>query len=491
MLQQDEAAPVVELPQGAVRGARHRDGVVYRALPYAAPPTGPLRFRPPETPSSWTGVRDATRPGPTAPQAGGQGGMGELIPNRVDPGDDHLHLDVWAPEGASGAPVVVFVHGGAFVTGSNAVGGYTGGSFSRDGIIYVGINYRLGADGFLWFGEGTPNLGLLDQVAALRWVRDHIALFGGDPDNVTVMGESAGAMSIGALLAMPAARGLFGRAILQSGAGHHALAPDSAHRVGVRLAALLGVPATREAVAEVEPARVVAAQSRLAAEVVRRPFRRGWAEVVANVMPFEPVVDGEVLPRRPVDAARAGATAPVDLLIGHNLEEARLFLSGVAENGLLTRLATRLIARRYGLGAGLRAYPRTGSDLDRFCAVLTDAVYRIPALRLAEAHGHAHLYRFGWRSPALGGRLGAAHAVELPFVFDALDHPDWHGLLGDERPRELARQMHAAWVAFIRTGDPGWPAYGTEHRHEREFAGADRVVTDVEPARRTAWDGRR
>ncbi|BBF99809.1 MULTISPECIES: carboxylesterase/lipase family protein [Pseudonocardia] len=491
MLQQDEAAPVVELPQGAVRGARHRDGVVYRALPYAAPPVGALRFRPPEPPSSWSGVREATRTGPTAPQAVPQGEIGRLLGNPVDPGDDHLHLDVWAPEQASAAPVVVFVHGGAFVTGSNAVGGYTGGSFARDGIVYVGINYRLGADGFLWLGEGTPNLGLLDQVAALRWVRDHIALFGGDPGNVTVMGESAGAMSIGALLAMPAARGLFGRAILQSGAGHHTLTPESAHRVGTRLAALLGVPATREAIAGIEPARVVAAQMRLAAELVRRPFRRGWAEIVANLMPFEPVVDGEVLPRSPIDAARAGSTAPVDLLIGHNLEEARLFLSGFAENGLRTRLAARLMARRYRLGAGLRGYPRTGSDLDLLCDVLTDAVYRIPALRLAETHGRSHLYRFGWRSPAWDGRLGAAHAVELPFVFDSLDHPDWHGLLGDERPRELAREMHAAWVSFIRSGDPGWPAYETEHRREREFAGAGRVVTDADRARRIAWDGRR
>ncbi|MGC4941764.1 carboxylesterase/lipase family protein [Kribbella sp. DT2] len=487
---------VVSTPAGPIRGETTQYGAVFRAVPYAAPPVGELRFRSPAPASPWTDVRDARSPGPTAPQAAASGPLADLLPNVAVPGDDYLHANVWTPDPAGSAPVVVFVHGGSFTSGSNALSGYDGTAFARDGVVFVTINYRLGADGFLWFGDGVPNLGLLDQVAALTWVRDSIASLGGDPGNVTVMGESAGAMSIGALLAMPAAQGLFHRAILESGAGHHAISPAAALTVGRRLAKALRVPATREGVASVSSAALVAAQAQVSAQLPKAPFRRVWGEVATNLMPFEPVIDGEVLPRLPIKAIEAGAGSGVDVLVGYNTQEARLFFLTTPAKGVVPRLMAVVLGRLFGLGrkdlAAYRGWAEgPARDYDAMIALLTDAVYRIPALRLAEAHGRAHVYRFAWQSPAREGRLGAAHGLELPYVFDNLDNADWRGMLAGQGDAEVATRMHESWVAFARTGDPGWPTYTPERRVEREFGGADQVVTDHHPASRELWAGRR
>jgi para-nitrobenzyl esterase len=487
---------LVTTPAGQVRGVATAHGAVFRAVPYAAPPVGELRFQPPAAPPPWSGVRDAQRPGPTPPQAEASAQLSDLLPNLVVPGDDYLHANVWTPDPAGSAPVVVFIHGGSFTSGSNALPGYDGTAYARDGVVFVTINYRLGADGFLWFGDGVPNLGLLDQIAALTWVRDTIAAFGGDPNCVTVMGESAGAMSIGALLAMPAAKGLFHRAILESGAGHHAISPSAARNVGRRLAKVLRVPATREGVGTASSADLIAAQSQVSAQLPKAPFRRVWGDVATNLMPFEPVIDGEVLPVLPIKAIEAGAGSDVDVLVGYNTQEARLFFLTTPERGLVTRALTVVLSRLFKLTRKDRKAYRgwaagPSRDYDAMIAMLTDAVYRIPTLRLAEAHGRAHVYRFAWQSSARDGRLGAAHGLELPYVFDNLDNPDWRGMLHGAGDAELATSMHASWVAFARTGDPGWPAYTPASRVEREFGGVDGVVTDHHPASRELWSGRR
>jgi para-nitrobenzyl esterase len=485
----------VRTEHGVVHGRTTTDGVsAFLGIPYAAAPTGPLRFQPPQPPQPWSAPRDATEYGPTAPQAESSGSAAaELLPNVVIPGDDYLNLNVWTPDVAGNAPVMVFVHGGSFTSGSGAVPIYDGTRFARSGVVLVTINYRLGADGFLWFGDGTPNLGLLDQIAALTWVRDNIARFGGDPGNVTIFGESAGAMSVCTLLAMPAAQGLFHRAIAESGAGHSVISPESARLIGARLAAILGVEPSREAIAQVPVSRVIAAQLQLAGEVGKRPKAKLWGDVAANLMPFEPVVDGDVLPTRPVDALVAGVNPTVDLLIGSNSDETNLFFvpSGVTKR-INRFLLGYLVRGRFGAGSVLRAYRAarpTAKPGELLCGIATDWYYRIPLLRIAEARPRTYVYEFGWGSPALDGALGACHAIELPFVFGTLDDPAVAPLIGAQAPTVLAERVQQTWVQFATTGDPGWPAYEQDKRAEMYFDTESELRVDPRPVERASWTG--
>jgi para-nitrobenzyl esterase len=487
---------VVKTRLGAVRG-RVTDGVAaFKGVPYAAPPFGPNRLAEPVAPEPWSGIRDAIAFGPTAPQAPYQQPFDQLLPNPVIPGEDCLNLNVWTPEpGPTGLPVMVWIHGGAFVNGSGAVPTYDGSRFARDGVVCVTLNYRLGVEGFGRIAGAPANRGLLDQVAALEWVRDNIAAFGGDRDRVTIFGESAGAMSVTSLLSMPRAEGLFRRAIAQSGAGHHVISPATADRVAAMLAARLGGPVTRDAVAAVPPDRVVDAQTEVSLDALvdRDPER--WGEVALNAMAWEPVVDGEVLPARPIDRIAAGAGAGADLLTGTNAEEQRLF---IVPNGLIDLTTDELlrgVAAGYGLGpeavAVYRAARPGATPGDLLSAVVTDWFFRVPALRLAEAHaghgGSSHVYEFAWRSPQFGGRLGACHYLDVGFVFDRLA-PE-RALVGTGPPQRLADAMHAAWVAFARSGDPGWPRYEADRRATMRFADTCEVVDDPSAEERRLWDG--
>ncbi|AXI80505.1 carboxylesterase/lipase family protein [Peterkaempfera bronchialis] len=495
---------VVPTTHGKVRGreAAGPGGVAaFLGIPYAAPPFGPRRLRPPQSPEPWDGERNAFDYGPTAPKPGYPPALATLLPDPVVPGEECLNLNVWtpAPGRDSALPVMVWIHGGAFRNGSTAVPVYDGTAFARDGVVCVTANYRLGAEGFLLLPDGTANLGLLDQIAALRWVRENIAAFGGDPDNVTLFGESAGAMSATTLMTVPSAAGLFRRVIAQSGAGHHALPPDIARRITARVAAHAGVPATAEVLRETAPQRLVAAVSAVQAEFATGHGREEWGEAAGGGLPLMPVVDGEVLPARPVDAFAAGAGREYGLLTGTNAEEFRLYLvpSGLAdaipEEALPTLLAGHGPEPHRALAAYRAALP-DASPGDLLAAVLTDFTFRIPAVRVAEAraaHGAAtYVYTFDWRSPAFDGRLGACHALEIGFVFDNLAS----GLLGGgDAPQRLADEMHAAWVAFAHHGDPGptWPAYGADRAVLRFAADPTEVVHDPAAAERRLWDGLR
>jgi carboxylesterase type B len=419
-------------------------------------------------------------------------------------GEDCLTLNVWTPDsGAGGLPVMVWIQGGMFEIGATSA--YDGRHFARDGVVCVVINWRLGADGFLYLGDGLANLGLLDQVAALEWVQAHIASFGGDPGNVTVFGESAGAMSIGALLAMPRAEGLFRRAILQSGAAHHVVSAATATRVGQRLAQALGVPADRAAIAALPVDRVLAAQAGLKAELIAHPDPDLWGQdVVTSLMMWQPVVDGQTLPGAPIERIAAGAAAHVDVMAGTNVDDWRLFLAITGELDSITEDALTGPVSLHGFraleGYGLQArealdayrarYPHAGLG-DLLAAVETDWWVRIPAIRLADAHAalgsRTFMYEFAWAAPG----LGAVHALEIPFVFDTLggDARLFGPLLGANAPQPLADTMHRAWVSFAATGDAGWPAYDEDRRATMRFDTDSLVVEDPRSWERALWHG--
>jgi len=422
----------VTTKHGALHG-HVTDGVhAFLGVPYAAPPFGPNRLRPPQPVEKWDGVRDATRLGPEPPQIAPPESVASAWVTTS--GEDCLVLNVWTPDsGAAGLPVMVWISGGAFEIQASA--DYDGCRFARDGVVCVVINWRVGADGFLFLDDGLANLGLLDQLAALEWVQENIAAFGGDPTNVTIFGESAGAMSIGTLLAVPRARGLFRRAIAQSGAAHHVLPAGTARQIGRALAGELGVPPTRAAIAAVPVDRLLAAQAALMAELLTHPDPERWGqEVVTSTMPWQPVVDGTLLPEFPIPLIAAGSSADVDVLVGTNTDDWRLFL---VITGTIDRITDEILAgpievngyqtvAAYGLPvqAGLAAYRAAypgATPGDLLAAVQTDWWVRVPAIRLAEAHANhsarTYMYEFGWPAPV----LGAVHALEIPFVFDTLD----------------------------------------------------------------------
>lgn len=491
----------VRTRQGVVRGRMIEGMATFKGIPYAAPPFGSNRFQPPQPAKPWDGVREALSYGPTVPKPPYFPPFDVLLLEPVIPGDDCLNLNIWSPDpGSVGQPVMVWIHGGAFANGSGAVPIYDGSRFARDGVVCVTINYRLGADGFLYLGDGNANLGLLDQITALEWVQENIAAFGGDPGNVTIFGESAGGMSVASLLSMPRAAGLFRRAIAESGAGHHVLSPMTAQRVGQYLAEKLGVEATQEAIAAVPIDRLLQAQVELSADAFANPNPERWGEVAANLMPFEPVIDGNVLPVRPIDRIIAGASAGVDIMVGTNTEEERLFM---VPNGTIDHVTEEALAgavAAYGLPvvetlATYRATRPRASAGDLLEAIVTDWFFRIPAIRLAEAHtqgtGTTYMYEFAWRSPQFDGRLGACHALEIPFVFDTLDKEGQEPLMGTGAPQQIADAMHAAWVAFATSGEPGWPRYDLNRRATMRFNTTLEVVDDPRSAERALWEGLR
>ena len=496
---------VVKTADGELHG-NVVDGVhEFLGVPYAAPPSGANRLRPPQPVDPWSGVRDATRQGPSPAQVAPPESAGSGWDTEVT-GEDCLTLNVWTPDpGAGGLPLMVWSQGGMFEIGATAA--YDGKHFARDGVVCVVINWRVGADGFLYLGDEFANLGLLDQIAALEWVHEHIASFGGDPGNVTVFGESAGAMSIGVLLAMPRAEGLFRRAILQSGAAHHTISAETASRLGHQLAQTLGVPPARDAIAALPVERLLEAQTELKAELLAHPDPDRWGQdIVASMMMWQPVVDGRTLPGPPIERIAAGTAAHVDVLAGTNADDWRLFLAITGELGQITTemltgpvrvhgfraLAAYGLPVDIGLAAYRARYPDAGPG-DLLAAVETDWWVRIPALRLADAHAgttsRTYMYEFAWAAPG----LGAVHALEVPFVFDTLgaETPLFGPLIGDTAPQALADAMHAAWVSFAARGDPGWPTHGPDRRATMRFGTESRVVDDPRAWERALWHGLR
>jgi para-nitrobenzyl esterase len=487
-------SPVITLSAGAVRGAG--DGIIERfiGIPYAAPPVGERRFLEAQPVEPWQGERDCTEPGPNAPQRVRDfPGLDVhiLIGKGWIEGDDYLTLNIWRPAGkAAGRPVMVFIHGGGFVVGSKDAPVQDGSTFARDGVICVAINYRMGIDGFLPIPGVPTNLGLRDQIAALTWVQDNIAAFGGDPANVTLFGESAGAMSIANLIASPLAKGLFRRAIIESGHGGMTRDIPVARRLVDKIAKLLGVSADKAGFASVPPGdRTIAAVEKVNLPTTRLDLRDATGlEPVFGISRFVPVHGDDVLPQRPLDALRDGAGAEVDVLIGTNAEEMNLYLVPTGVRDKLGKLLSWFVLRRsipkawailktYGMGAG----KKPGQALTD---AMNDLVFRWPARRFAEEHrGRTHFYEFDWRSPMFGGELGAAHGMELPFVFDTLDVVTGdQGLCGTNPPQELATRIHALWVRYATDGTLPWPEFDRTTRQVHRLSAGETISEPVMPA---------
>ena len=454
-------APVVSIGQGTLVGKPDGGLRVFRGVPFAKPPVGALRFRPPQPPEGWVGARDATRNAPPALQSG------------HDDSEDCLYLNVWAPPRKGPFPVFVWIHGGGNVAGGTQ--GQSGASFAREGIVVVTVAYRLGAFGFLELGgvlgeayADSGDNGIHDLEAALRWVREHIAAFGGDPKRVTIAGESAGAKDIAALMGAPSARGLFERAIMESGGGQTVHLRESAREVATGFLDAMGLKSgDADRLLTLPASEILAGQKRLEAT-----YPHGF--------PFRPFVGGAYLPRRPVDAV----DGPVPLLMGTNRDESLAFFPAAdAAKPIRSREVANLsFSRVPEIATRYRAALPDVSDLDRRIRLLTAEEYWIPSVRFAEAHakrgGATWMYRFdhaptGPKDTHMGY---AVHGSELGFVWNA--HPGW--------------TMHETWAAFIKGEMPkGWPRYDARRRSTLVYGqdGTMTIVDDPRGEERRLWDG--
>ena len=463
------SAPHATLSSGIVRGSETEGIVRFLGIPYAAAPFGENRFRAPQPVTAWTDAREATAFGPTPPQVPYSGALGELLGSVLIDGDDILTANVWAPADATGAPVLLWIHGGALERGTAALPLYDGTVFAKAGIVFVSINYRLGSEGFSVL-DGVPrNLGLRDAAAALEWVQREITAFGGDPERITAMGESAGGAIVAGLLARDDSRARIGRAIIQSGP-LQAQTPKKAGRVTTQLAKLLRVTADRAGFAALSPAQLLEA----------RKAQSAGSSPLGGAPGFQFAIDEDSLPRSPHEVL-GGIDTP--LLIGSNTDEYRLWFppEALAAISGLKLQAARLLTRipRRALTEYRTAFAGAGNG-EVFGQLVTDMMLRAPLSRVAAARpDKTHVYEFAWPSPVRD--LRAAHALELGFVFDRLRDDEARRMAGPDAPQQLATEMTASWVGFVTEGDPGWPTYGTERR-TRLF---DAVSATV-PQRRTA-----
>ncbi len=493
---------------GKVEGVEESGFSIFKGIPFAAPPTGARRWLPPEKPASWSGTRDARKFGGVAPQLQIMlSALAAMVIN--DPqSEDCLYLNVWTP-GVDGKkrPVMVWIHGGAFAIGSGSQAIYDGSTLARRGdVVLVTVNYRLGPLGFLRLADLTNgkipaggNEGILDQIAALEWVRDNIAEFGGDPGNVTIFGESAGGMSVGTLLAAPGARGLFHKAIPQSGACHTGAPRERANRNAERIMSKLGASGV-DAIRALTPEQLL--KGTLLADGKTPDPEFGMA--------YQPVIDGTLMPRPAIEMVTEGASSDVAIMVGSTLEEWKLFapmdpgLYKLDRGGLAARYSRRISPEAVDalIGDYEKARASRGASnapAELFSALETDRVFRIPALRLAEVHakrrGRIHNYLFTWPSPAAGGMLGSCHALELGFVFGTNNLPGMPQFAGTGPiPERLATEVQDAWLAFARNGDPsceslgGWSQYDAARRATMilgEKSGSQDAPYDGE---RRAWD---
>jgi para-nitrobenzyl esterase len=498
---------VVLTGSGRVEGYSSDGLSEFKGIPYAEPPVGKLRWLPPQNVKPWKGVREARQFGNIAPQSVGPTMVKkefyrESYQEEMQ-SEDCLYLNIWTP-GLDNVerPVMVWIHGGRFNQGSGSNPMYSGTALAkRTGVVVVTINYRLGPLGFLRLKEATMgkipatgNEGLLDQIAALQWVHNNISSFGGDPDNITVFGESAGAMSVGCLLAMPLARGSFHKAILQSGSSTARALPQALVATEQFLDVLGLTSADPVALRALTVEQLLTAQQGLGTRAAGLKIRGA---------PLEPVVDEEILPEMPVEAAGRGTVARVPVMAGSTLEEWRIIdirerrLAQLDEAGLVAYWQQYLPGRMVPglIDAYRNEKMKRGEDAsppEIAIAIHTDLQFRIPALRLLEGQHRQNLpaynYLFAWESPI--AELGACHILDVGFVFDTTSEAFCGA--GPARDR-LVVNMQDAWTAFARTGDPScqslgkWPEYG-DTRKTMVLGTVSRVEAAPFETERRAWD---
>jgi para-nitrobenzyl esterase len=520
---------IAQAGNGRLQGSSEQDVLVFRGIPFAQPPVGPLRFRAPAPPGDWAGVRDATRAPnvayqpslPVDPSVQGPDADQGLMSLGGPMSEDCLYLNVWTPALVGRRPVMVWIHGGNFTMGSGTSFGADLGALVRAGdVVCVSMNYRLGALGFLYLNEllgdqVSANVGMLDQIAALRWVRDNIEAFGGDPDNVTIFGVSAGGFCVGTLLAMPEARGLFQRAIVQSGGAHNAHSPTVATRIAEGVLAELGLtPDTAERILDKPPTELLRAQEayyNLTTALTRPgPYRDADTPPGVNWAPaYQPVIDGRHLPQRPIDAVRAGSAADVTLIAGCTLEEQKLaeMLDPLApkDDVSLARYIELIVPGVYsaGLSRGRRLaeYYRAlagaaATSQSIYSVIETDRIFRVPTVALLDAQSRHQQRTFGYifaRPSPLPG-VGASHGIDIPYVFGSIGTPAAGGMAGStDDDFELARIVQSYWLVFARAGDPNsagspsWPAYGVANPATMVLDGVCAVVENHLIERNRAW----
>jgi para-nitrobenzyl esterase len=497
---------VVEIAQGKLKGYRSGDIHVFKGVPYGAPPTGVNRFAPPQTAKPWAGVRTATQYGPSSMQFSVPMNYAANQPPGVPPmttllgwgadenkGEDCLVLNVWTPGLADGKkrPVMFRIHGGSFVIGSGSWPQSEGTALARRGdVVVVTVNHRLGALGFLYLAEmgdarfaECGNAGMLDLILALRWVRDNIAQFGGDPQNVMVFGESGGGMKIATLMVMPEARGLFHRAAIESAPRNALRTTETATVATKTILDKLGISV------------------KALDELYRVPAEKF---LLAESASLGPVVDGRTLPVHPEDEVASGSAWSVPLLIGSNRTESTLFeiadlpkIAAFDEAGMRARLAPALGANSDKIvNAYRRVWPKaTPGELVLY--IEADRVMRVHAIRFAErkmanSTTPVFMYLFNWRGNAISGLLKSCHGLEVPFTMDNADSAT--ALSESPGSRELAARMSAAWIAFARSGDPTiktlppWPRYSLERRATMLFDNPSSIVENPF-GELPAWDG--
>ncbi|MGK8524904.1 carboxylesterase/lipase family protein [Nocardia asteroides] len=471
-------------------GRWEKSVAVFRGIPYAQPPFGALRFMAPVRARSWDGVRDASQFGPPVPQAGFAGSSESGADERAA---NCLTLNVWTPDpGCAGLPVMVWIHGGGYQEGSSANPHANGRTLAGSGVVVVSLNYRVGVEGFAHILGAPANRGILDQVAALRWVQDNIAAFGGDPGNVTVFGQSAGAGCIAALLTMPTAAGLFRRAIPQSVPGTF-FAPELAAAISRAIAAEVDSRATVEELADIDPRALVDAKNTVLRKMPE--FVETWGPMALTPSPFSPVVDGDVLPQAPWQALAAGAARDIDLLVGHTEDEYRLFNTqrGIEMTDEQVDFILGWLAPGPDGSRGYRAFYPRSTAAQLYELVHADWLFRMPTLHLADAQyaggGRAWLYELCW---SFNRDQGASHSLNFLLVFGTLHpgevrtHPSAHPDAADQ-VTAVSRHMRTDWLNFAANANPGWSSYDPVDRSTRVYTAEPTTRPYPEESSRRIW----